>query len=67
MSDKVEEAKGRAKEAVGAATGQDDLREEGKAQQEKVEAGQEAQQKQAEAQEAQAEAQAAEAEQRRQQ
>lgn len=58
----TEEAKGRAKEAVGAIAGSDELREEGQAQQEKAEKLEEAREKEAEAQQARAEAQRAEAE-----
>lgn len=63
----AEEAKGRAKEALGAITGSDELREEGKAQQEKAEKREEAREKEAEAQQARAEAQQAEAEEKQHQ
>ncbi|MDT5255673.1 MAG: hypothetical protein QOD10_753 [Mycobacterium sp.] len=45
----VEDAKGRAKEAVGAVTGRDDLTREGQAQQDKAEAQRNAAKKEAEA------------------
>ncbi len=60
----VEGVKGKAKEAAGALTGDDDLREEGRAQQDKADAHREAARKEAEAEKARARAQAHEAEQR---
>jgi uncharacterized protein YjbJ (UPF0337 family) len=60
----VEEIKGKAKEAVGATTGNDDLRHEGRAQQEKADAERDVAQKEAEADVARAEVKAHEAEQR---
>jgi uncharacterized protein YjbJ (UPF0337 family) len=60
----VEDAKGKAKEAVGTVTGRDDLIEEGKAQQDKAEAQREAAKKEAEAEKARAEAKAEEQRQR---
>lgn len=60
----VEEVKGRAKEAVGAVTGNDELRREGDAQQKKADAQREVAAKEAEAEKARAEATAREAEQR---
>jgi uncharacterized protein YjbJ (UPF0337 family) len=60
----VEDAKGKAKEAVGALTGQEDLRQEGRAQQEKAGAQREVAVKEAEADRARAEAKAHEADQR---
>lgn len=65
ITDAVEQAKGRVKEAAGVLAGDEDLEQQGQAQQEKVEKQQEAEQKAAEAQAAQAEASKAEAEQRR--
>ena len=56
----VEDAKGKAKEAVGTVTGRDDLIEEGKAQQDKAEAHRDAAKKEAEADAARAGAAAAE-------
>ena len=56
--------KGRAKEAVGALTGNDDMVDEGRAQQDKADAQRDVAQKEAEADEARAEAAAHEAEQR---
>jgi uncharacterized protein YjbJ (UPF0337 family) len=67
VSGVVEGVKGKAKEAVGAATGRDDMRREGIAQQEKGEAQREVAQKEAEAERARAKASAREAEQRAQQ
>ncbi|MFQ6395578.1 CsbD family protein [Nocardia sp. KC 131] len=52
----VEGIKGRAKEAVGAVFGNDDLREEGKAQQDKAESQREAAKKEAAAEKERAEA-----------
>jgi len=60
----VEDVKGKAKEAVGSVTGNDDLKREGAAQQDKAEAEREVAQKEAEADKARAEAKAHEAEQR---
>ncbi|MEZ0359191.1 CsbD family protein [Mycobacterium sp. ENV421] len=56
----VEDVKGKAKEAVGAVTGSDDLTEEGKAQQDKAEAQRDAAAKEAEAEKARGEAKAQE-------
>jgi uncharacterized protein YjbJ (UPF0337 family) len=56
----VEDAKGKAKEAVGTVTGRDDLVREGKAQQDKAEAERDAAKKEAEAESARAGAKAAE-------
>ncbi|HME47444.1 CsbD family protein [Mycobacterium sp.] len=56
----VEDAKGKAKEAVGTVTGRDDLVGEGKAQQDKAEAERGAAKKEAEAESARAGAKAAE-------
>ena len=56
----VEDVKGRAKEAVGAVTGKDDLTREGQAQQDKAEAQRNAAKKEAEAEAARGGAQAAE-------
>jgi uncharacterized protein YjbJ (UPF0337 family) len=63
----VEDVKGKAKEAAGALTGDDDLKQEGAAQQDKAEAQREVAAKEAEAEKARAEAAAHEAEQRTQQ
>ncbi|QCQ91364.1 microaggregate-binding protein 1 [Rhodococcus sp. SGAir0479] len=63
----VEGVKGKAKEAAGAVTGQDDLVREGKAQQDKADAQREAAQKEAEAEKARGEAAANEARQRAEQ
>jgi uncharacterized protein YjbJ (UPF0337 family) len=60
----VEGVKGKVKESVGAATGKDDLRREGRAQQEKADSQREVATKEAEAEKARAEASAHEAEQR---
>ena len=60
----VEGVKGRVKEAAGALTGQDELRREGVAQQEKADAQRDVVVKEAEAEKARAEATAREAEQR---
>lgn len=57
MSNPMDKAAGKVKEAAGDLTGQDDLAKEGAAQQDKADAQEKAQQKQAEAQKAQAEAQ----------
>ena len=56
----VEDAKGKAKEAVGTVTGRDDLVREGMAQQDKGEAQREAAKKEAQAEAARAGAKAAE-------
>ena len=63
----VEGIKGKAKEVAGAVTGQDSLRREGEAQQDKAEAQREVAQKEAEAEKARAEASAQEARQRAEQ
>jgi uncharacterized protein YjbJ (UPF0337 family) len=60
----VEDVKGKAKEAVGAVTGNDDLEAEGEAQQRKAEAERDVAKKEAEADKARATAEAHEAEQR---
>ena len=60
----VEDVKGKAKEAVGAVTGNDDMKAEGQAQQDKAAAAREAAGKEAEAEKARAEEKAHEAEQR---
>ena len=60
----VEDLKGKAKEAVGAVTGKDDLKREGEAQQRKAEAERDVARKEAEAERARAESEAHEAEQR---
>jgi uncharacterized protein YjbJ (UPF0337 family) len=60
----VEDVKGKVKEGVGALTGQDELRREGRAQQEKAGAEREVAAKEAGAEKARAEAAAREAEQR---
>jgi uncharacterized protein YjbJ (UPF0337 family) len=60
----VEGVKGKVKEAAGAATGKDELRREGRAQQEKAESQRDVAAKEAEADKARAEAIAHEAEQR---
>ncbi|MGH9920216.1 MAG: microaggregate-binding protein 1 [Nitrososphaerales archaeon] len=60
----VEDVKGKAKEAVGAVTGHDDLRKEGIAQQEKAASEREVARKEAEAEVARSGAKAHEAEQR---
>lgn len=59
----VEEVKGRAKEAAGAVTGDESLKQEGAAQQDKAAALRDVATKEAEAERARAKAQAAEAEQ----
>ncbi len=56
----VEDAKGKAKEAIGTVTGRDDLTREGKAQQDKAEAQRQAAKKEAEAESARGGAKAAE-------
>jgi uncharacterized protein YjbJ (UPF0337 family) len=60
----VEDIKGRAKEAIGAVSGNESLRREGEAQQDKADAEREVAAKEAEAEKARGEARAAEAEQR---
>lgn len=60
----VEDIKGKAKEAVGAVTGHDGLRDEGRAQQDKAAAQRDVATKEAEAEASRAEAAAHEAEQR---
>ena len=59
----VEDVKGRAKEAAGAVTGSESLKQEGQAQQDKAAAQRDVAAKEAEAEKARAEARAAEAEQ----
>ncbi|QIS19532.1 CsbD family protein [Nocardia terpenica] len=63
----VEDVKGKAKEASGTVFGNEDLREEGRTQQEKAEAQREAAKKEAQAEKERAEARAQEARQRNQQ
>lgn len=60
----VEDVKGRAKEAAGAVTGNEPLKREGQAQQDKAAAQRDVAAKEAEAEKARAEARAAEAKQR---
>ncbi len=60
----VEGVKGKAKEAAGALTGNDDLKNEGEAQQAKADAQRDVAAKEAEAEKARAEAEAHEAEQK---
>ena len=60
----AEDVKGRAKEAVGAVTGNESVKHEGQAQQDKAAAQREVAAKEAEAEKARAKASAAEAEQR---
>ena len=60
----VEDVRGRAKEAAGAVTGDESLKQEGQAQQDKAAAQREVAAKEAAAEKARAEARAAEAEQR---
>jgi uncharacterized protein YjbJ (UPF0337 family) len=60
----VEDVKGKAKEVAGNVTGNDEMREEGKAQQSKAEAQREVAQNEAKAEKARAEAEAQEAQQR---
>ena len=60
MKNVAEDAKGKAKEAVGAVTGNDSMTEEGKAQQDKAEAQRDAAKKEAEAEAARGGAKAAE-------
>ena len=64
VSGVVEDVKGKAKEAVGAVTGHDSLREEGRAQQDKAESQRKVASKEAEAEAARAEESVHEAEQR---
>jgi uncharacterized protein YjbJ (UPF0337 family) len=63
----VEDVKGRAKEAAGALTGDEELRREGRSQQEKAEAERDVAQAEAQAEVERAKAQARELEQRRHQ
>lgn len=60
----VEDVKGRAKEAVGAVAGDESLKQEGEAQQDKAAAQRDVAAKEAEAEKARAQASSAEAEQR---
>jgi uncharacterized protein YjbJ (UPF0337 family) len=60
ISGVVEDVKGKAKEAVGTVTGQDDLRREGAAQQDKADAERDVAKKEAEAESARGGAEAAE-------
>jgi uncharacterized protein YjbJ (UPF0337 family) len=60
----VEDVKGKAKEAVGAVTGNDRLQEEGEAQQEKADAERDVAKREAQAEASRAEAKEKEAEQR---
>jgi len=60
----VEDVKGKAKEAIGAVTGHDEMRREGQAQQDKAQAQREVARKEAEAEKARGEARVFEAEQR---
>jgi uncharacterized protein YjbJ (UPF0337 family) len=60
----VEDVKGKAKEAIGAVTGHEEMRREGQAQQDKAEAQREVARKEAEAEKARGEARLFEAEQR---
>lgn len=60
----IEDVKGRAKEGIGAITGNEDLKREGAAQQDKAESQREVAKKEAEADKARAEAKVHEAEQR---
>ena len=64
LSGVVEDVKGKAKEVVGNVTGNEALKDEGEAQQEKASADREVASKEAAAEKARAEADAAEAEQR---
>lgn len=63
----VEDVKGKAKEVAGTVTGTEDLRKEGKAQQDKAESERQVAEKEAEAEKARSEARANEAEQRSEQ
>lgn len=67
LSGAVEGVKGKAKEAVGGLTGNDDLADEGRAQQDKAEAERDAARKEADAERSRAEAEAHEARQRAEQ
>lgn len=60
----VEDVKGKAKEVIGIVSGQDDLREEGRAQQDKAEAQRDVAKKEAEAEAARAAEKTAEARQK---
>jgi uncharacterized protein YjbJ (UPF0337 family) len=60
----IEDVKGKAKEAVGAVTNNEDLRDEGQAQQNKAEAERDVAKKETEAERARAKSEAFEAEQR---
>jgi uncharacterized protein YjbJ (UPF0337 family) len=60
----VEDVKGKVKEAAGAVSGKDELRREGRAQQDKAAAERDVAVKEAQAEKARAEAEASEAEQR---
>ena len=60
----IEDVKGKAKEGIGAITGNENLKREGAAQQDKAESQREVAKKEAEADQARAEAKAHEAEQR---
>jgi uncharacterized protein YjbJ (UPF0337 family) len=64
LSGVVEDVKGKAKEAAGAVIGNRDLKEEGRAEQDKAQAEREVARKEAEAEQARARADAKEAEQR---
>jgi uncharacterized protein YjbJ (UPF0337 family) len=64
MSGAVEDVKGKAKEAAGAVVDDDELREEGRAQQNKARAQRDVARHEAEAEKSRAEAEAHEAEQR---
>lgn len=64
MGEKIDKAKGHAKEAAGDLTGNEDLEREGEAQQAKADAEREVASKEAEAEKARAEAKAQEAQQR---
>ncbi len=64
LSGIVEDIKGKAKEVAGNVTGNENLKDEGEAQQDKAEADRDVAKNEAEAEKARAEAEAAEAEQR---
>jgi uncharacterized protein YjbJ (UPF0337 family) len=64
LSGVAEDVKGKAKEALGALTGDRDMKQEGRAQQDKAQAERDVSRKEAEAEEARARADAHEAEQR---
>ena len=64
VSGAVEDVKGKAKEATGAVTNNEDMKREGEAQQSKAEADREVASKEAQAEKARAESEAHEAEQR---